>query len=159
MIVTQRFLLKLLTIDDVNQNYLSWLNPEINSYIEYAKSNTSMKVLRSYVGERENRQDVLFLGIFTKDKHHIGNIKYEPINQKNKTAVMGILIGDSNWRGVGVAVEVIKASGDYLVEQYGIETILLGVSRNNKEAIVAYQKVGFKVKDQNKNSIKMVWRL
>ncbi|SVC86638.1 uncharacterized protein METZ01_LOCUS339492, partial [marine metagenome] len=29
MIVTQRFLLKLLTIDDVNQNYLSWLNPEI----------------------------------------------------------------------------------------------------------------------------------
>ena len=159
MIVTQRFLLKPLTIDDVNQNYLSWLNPEINSYIEYAKSNTSMKALRSYVSERENRQDVLFLGIFTKDKHHIGNIKYEPINQKNKTAVMGILIGDINWRGVGVAVEVIKASGDYLVEQYGIETILLGVSRNNKEAIVAYQKVGFKVKDQNKNSIKMVCKL
>ena len=39
------------------------------------------------------------------------------------------------------------------------KTILLGVSRNNKEAIVAYQKVGFKVKDQNKNSIKMVWKL
>ena len=159
MIVTQRFLLKPLTADDVNQNYLSWLNPEINNYIEYAKSNTSMKALRSYVGERENRQDVLFLGIFTKDKQHIGNIKYEPINHKNKTAVMGILIGDNNWRGKGVAAEVIKVSGDYLAEQYGISTILLGVSKNNKAAIAAYQKVGFEVKYQNKNSIKMVWEL
>lgn len=159
MIVTQRFLLKPLTVDDANQNYLSWLNPEINSYIESAKSNTSIKALRSYIGERENRQDVLFLGIFTKDKQHIGNIKYEPINQKNKTAVMGILIGDNNWRGIGVAAEVIKASGDYLVEQYGMETILLGVRKNNKAAVVAFQNVGFKVKDQNKNKIKMVWRL
>ena len=159
MIITQRFLLKPLTVDDVNQNYLSWLNPEINSYIEYAKNNISMKELRSYVGERENRQDVLFLGIFTKDKQHIGNIKYEPINHKSKTAIMGILIGDNNWRGKGVAAEVIKVSGDYLVEQYGISTILLGVNKNNKAAIVAYQKVGFKVKDQNKNSIKMVCKL
>lgn len=37
--------------------------------------------------------------------------------------------------------------------------MLLGVSKNNKAAIVAYQKVGFKIKDQNKNSIQMVWKL
>lgn len=159
MIITERFLLKLLTVHDVNQNYLSWLNPEINNYIEYAKSNTSMKALKNYVGERENRQGVLFLGIFTKDAQHIGNIKYEPIDHKKKTAVMGILIGDNNWRGKGVAAEVIKASSNYLADQCGIETILLGVDKNNKAAIAAYQKIGFEVKEQNKNSIEMIWRL
>jgi len=158
MITTQRFLLKPLAIDDVDHRYLSWLNVKANKYIEYAKSHPSIEGLKNYVGERENRQDVLFLGIFTKEAQHIGNIKYEPIDTKSKSAVMGILIGDNNWRGKGVATEVIKASSSYLVDQYGIETILLGVDKNNKAAIIAYQKIGFKVKEQNENSIKMIWK-
>ena len=158
MITTQRFLLKPLTMDDVDHRYLSWLNLKASSYIEYAKSHPSIEELKNYVGERENRQDVLFLGIFTKEAQHIGNIKYEPIDTKSKSAVMGILIGDNNWRGKGVATEVIKASSSYLVDQYGIETILLGVDKNNKAAIIAYQKIGFKVKEQNENSIKMIWK-
>jgi [ribosomal protein S5]-alanine N-acetyltransferase len=72
---------------------------------------------------------------------------------------MGILIGDNNWRGKGVAAEVIKANSNYLADQCGIETISLGVDKNHKAAIVAYQKIGFEVKEQNKNSIKMIWRL
>ena len=145
-------------MDDVDHRYLSWLNLKASSYIEYAKSHPSIEELKNYVGERENRQDVLFLGIFTKEAQHIGNIKYEPIDTKSKSAVMGILIGDNNWRGKGVATEVIKASSSYLVDQYGIETILLGVDKNNKAAIIAYQKIGFKVKEQNENSIKMIWK-
>ena len=159
MITTQRFLLKPLTIDDVDHRYLSWLNLKASSYIEYAKSHPSIEELKNYVGERENRQDVLFLGIFTKELQHIGNIKYEPIDSKSKSAVMGILIGDNNWRGKGVATEVIEASGDYLAEQYGIKTILLGVDENNKAAVAAYHKVGFRVKDKNGSSIQMAWWL
>ena len=90
---------------------------------------------------------------------HIGNIKYEPIDYKGKTAVLGILIGDSDWRGKGVAIEVIKASAHYLAERYGVTTIFLGVNQNNKAAVSAYQKVGFKIKEQNKNNIQMVWQL
>ena len=118
-----------------------------------------MEELKAYVSERENKRNVLFLGIFTKKKQHIGNIKYEPIDYKGKTAVMGILIGDSDWRGKGVAIEVIKASAHYLAERYGVTTIFLGVNQNNKEAVSVYQKLGFKIKEQNKNSIQMVWQL
>ena len=159
MIATPRFLLKPLTIVDVNQRYLSWLNLKTSSYIEYANSNSSIEELKNYVSERENRQDVLFLGIFTKEAQHIGNIKYEPIDTKSKSAVMGILIGDNDWRGKGVATEVIKASGRYLAEQYKIETIILDVNESNKAAIAAYQKVGFKVKVHNQNRIQMTWKL
>lgn len=159
MIKTKRFFLNRLTIDDVNHKYLSWLNVETSAYIEYVKTHSSIEELRKYVKERENRQDVLFLGIFTKNKQHIGNIKYEPIDNKSKSAVMGILVGDTSWRGKGVATEVIKASGDYLSKQYRIETIMLGVDENNKAAIASYQKVGFRVKKHNQNGIQMTWKL
>ena len=65
-----------------------------------------MKELKAYVSERENRRNVLFLGIFAKKKQHIENIKYEPIDYKGKTAVMGILIGDSVWTMISKHLEL-----------------------------------------------------
>ena len=159
MIKTERFLLKPLTIGDATQIYLSWLNLDTSPYIESSKSHYSIETLKAYINERKNRQDVLFLGIFTEKKLHIGNIKYEPIDKKRKSAVMGILIGDTNWRGKGVAAEVIEASVAYLSEKYGVKTILLGVDENNKSAVKAYQKVGFKVKEHNESNIQMAWKL
>ena len=158
-VITKRFLLRQLIIDDIGNSYLSWLNREKNPYIEYCKNHSTMEELKAYVNEREKRQDVLFLGVFTKQKQHIGNIKYEPIDFKGKTATMGILIGDSDWRGKGVAIEVIKASANYLNERYGVTTIFLGVNQNNQAAVSAYQKIGFKIKEQDKNHIKMIWQL
>ena len=158
-VTTQRFLLRQLITDDISDRYLSWLNNEENHYIEYGKNHSTIEELKTYVSERERKRDVLFLGIFTKKKKHIGNIKYEPIDLKRKTATMGILIGDSDWRGKGVAIEVIKASAHYLTERYGVTTIFLGVNQNNQPAVLAYQKIGFKIKEQNKNQIKMIWQL
>ena len=159
MITTQRFLLRPLIADDVGNNYLSWLNTKESAYIEYVRNHSTMEELKAYVSERENRRNVLFLGIFTKKKQHIGNIKYEPIDFKLKTATMGILIGDSNWRGKGVAIEVIKASAHYLSDRYGVKTIILGVNQNNHAAKSVYKKIGFTIKDQNKNNIEMIWQL
>jgi hypothetical protein len=39
-----------------------------------------MSDLIQYVKDRENREDILFLAIFTDCAQHIGNIKYESIN-------------------------------------------------------------------------------
>ena len=72
-----------------------------------------------------------------------GNIKYEPVHTELGYAIMGILLGDPDWRGKGVAVEVLAASADWLRKYYRIEQIILGVSRSHTAAISAYQKVGF----------------
>jgi len=86
----------------------------------------------------------LFLGIFNKvDGLHIGNIKYEPVNTQQQYAIMGILIGDSAWRGMGVASEVIVASSDWLHKNKNINHIVLGVNKTNAAAIRVYQKIGF----------------
>ena len=147
IINTKRFQLKSLTTKDVTEKYLSWFNgsKEVVEYIAYAKTNADINKLRQYVKEREDRKDVLFLGIFTDSEQHIGNIKYEPINLKDKSATMGILIGDKKWRGKGVATEVIKDSGKYLKENYKIKYIDLGVNKDNIAAVSAYKKMKFKV--------------
>ena len=147
IINTKRFQLKSLTTKDVTEKYLSWFSgsKEVVEYIAYAKTNADINKLRQYVKEREDREDVLFLGIFTDYGQHIGNIKYEPINLKNKSATMGILIGDKEWRGKGVAIEVIKDSSKYLKENYKIKYIDLGVNKDNIAAVSAYKKMKFKV--------------
>lgn len=158
-VTTQRFLLKQLITDDVSDRYLSWLNEEESPYIEYGKNHSTMEDLKVYVSERERKRDVLFLGIFTKKKKHIGNIKYEPIDLKRKTAIMGILVGDKDWRGKGVAAEVIIASAHYLNSKYGVTTIFLSVNPNHQVAISAYKKIGFKFKELDKNNTNMILQL
>jgi RimJ/RimL family protein N-acetyltransferase len=157
IINTERFQLKTLTVDDATEKYLSWFSSskEVGEYIAYAKTNADIKKLRQYVKDREDREDVLFLGIFTDSGEHIGNIKYEPINLKEKFAIMGILIGDKEWRGRGVAYEVIKASSKYLNKTYRIKYIDLGVDRNNIAAVSAYKKIKFEVVEENSSGFKM----
>ena len=147
VINTERFQLKTLTVDDATEEYLSWFSSskEVGEYIAYAKTNADINKLRQYVKEREDREDVLFLGIFTDSGQHIGNIKYEPINLIDKSATMGILIGNKEWRGKGVATEVIKDSGKYLKKNYKIKYIDLGVNKDNIAAVSAYKKMKFKV--------------
>lgn len=147
IINTERFQLKSLTTENVTEQYLSWVSGSEKGveYIAYAKTNADINKLRQYVKEREDREDVLFLGIFTDFGQHIGNIKYEPINLKDKSATMGILIGDEEWRRKGVATEVIKDSIKYLRENYNIKNIDLGVNKNNVPAVSAYKKMKFKV--------------
>lgn len=141
-ISTNRFTLKPLNLSDVTQRYADWLNN--SSTNQYISSRLSLKELKSYVAERCNRHDVLFLGIFNKvDGLHIGNIKYEPVDTQQSYAVIGILIGDAAWRGKGVASEVILASASWLHKNKSINHIILGVNKSNAAAIRAYQKIGF----------------
>ena len=143
---SERFFLRTLIEDDVNARYLEWINGSDKSqYINYTNQNRTVDEVSTFVTERVNSDTVLFLGIFVRESgEHIGNIKYEPIDFKKSYAIMGILIGEKNWRGRGVAAEVIKASSMWLHNKYGIKQIILGVDVGNIGAIRAYEKSGFK---------------
>ncbi len=161
IINTERFQLKTLTTKDVTEKYLSWFSEskKVSQYISFAQKKTNMNDLIQYVKDRENREDILFLAIFTDCAQHIGNIKYEPINLEDESATMGILIGDKEWRGRGVASEVIKGSRKYLKENCGVKNIELGVGKNNTSAITAYKKMQFKVTKETDSGFKMLLNL
>lgn len=145
VIETDRFLLRELTVDDVSASYLGWLSdPVAKNWILTAKSTRKLSELREYVQQRTGRQDVLFLGIFSKlEKLHIGNIKYEPILCIEGRAEMGILIGDPAFRGKRVFAEVLAASATWLKQHRHIYRICLGVEAENLPAMSAYRNAGF----------------
>lgn len=146
VIKTRRFVLKPLLSRHASQKYLAWLKDSASSrYITAAKKTKRRQDLKKYIKKFSNRKDCIFLRILTKERnHHIGNIKYHPINFERKTAVMGILIGNHAWRGKGVAKEVLEATAKKLQSVARIRKIYLGVQKNNLPGIRAYQKVGFK---------------
>lgn len=145
MIRTERFTIKPLSPNDVTQNYLDWFDDSISKrYIAAASITQSIHSLKEYVIDRSDREDVLFLGIFVSESGvHIGNVKFEPINIEEKKAVVGILIGDKDWRARGVTPEVLDACFDWLYVNRSIDTVILGVDKFNTEAIRAYHKAGF----------------
>jgi len=143
---TKRFLLKSLQVEDVSEKYVGWIRESAKEgFILYDKANLSL--LKNYVEDINSKQDILFLGIYLKDSgEHIGNIKYEPIDIENKYSIMGILVGERDWRSKSVASEVILATANFLKENLGIRYIYLGVNKGNIAAVKTFKKVGFKEK-------------
>lgn len=166
-IETERFVLRELTQADVSERYLSWFdNPDARSNISAAATTKKLDDLRAYIAERADRPDVLFLGIFDKASGtHVGNVKYEPVDSAAGYAIMGILVGDPDYRGRGVASEVLSASGEWLRDHRGIREIALGVLKSNTAAIRAYEKVGYRVATTERipnvgvEAVTMVWPL
>ncbi|MBM3272634.1 GNAT family N-acetyltransferase [Candidatus Kaiserbacteria bacterium] len=154
-IETPRFILRSLTEGDASERYLSWLvDSSVSRFIVSARPNLRLDDLRAFIAERLPRRDVLFLGIFLRDGiTHIGNIKYEPVNQPKGYAVMGLLIGEQHWRDKGIAQEVLKASIDWLAREANIGSVFLGVDRENLSAINAYTKYGFKLLERDELGI------
>ena len=131
----------------MSDRYLGWLNnKEVRSFITAAKKTSTLLSLREYVRTQSARQDTVFLGIFAKENSlHIGNIKYQPVDSQKGYAVMGILIGDPAYRGLGVASEAIKESAIWLKNHRNINQIVLGVHKKNEAAVRAYRKAGFQI--------------
>lgn len=151
-ITTPRFLLRPITTQDVTLRYSSWFDEKVTAqYIKSANFDHGIESLKAYIRDREKRNDVMFFGIFTSNQgEHIGNIKYEPVDIANQCAIVGMLIGESEWRGKGVASEVLQYSTGWLNKTLGIKEFLLGVNLDNDAAIRAYEKAGFKREETDK---------
>jgi RimJ/RimL family protein N-acetyltransferase len=143
-IETERFLIRSLTIADASERYLSWFSTDATQFI--ANKASDLTELKQYIQYFSTKDGCWLLGIFTRDEQiHIGNIKFECNITNCKVLDMGILIGEKNWQGKGVAKEVIEALGCYFKNNHDIESIQLGVDIQNTSAIKAYQKSGFEI--------------
>ncbi|MFC1630134.1 GNAT family N-acetyltransferase [Patescibacteria group bacterium] len=159
--------LKPLGEKNATKEYCGWLNdPGANQYLETKEA--TIAGLKKYIEEKNKNPNCLFLGIFFKENQkphtssttsrtawdrHIGNIKLEPIDFKNRKATAGILIGNKDYWGRGIGTEAMKLLVDYGFKYLNLKEINLGVLSQNKAAIRVYEGVGFKVKRIDKKSV------
>jgi ribosomal-protein-alanine N-acetyltransferase len=164
LLSTERFGLRPLRIEDATAEYLRWLSDA--AFVAVSAGDQDLDDLREFIRRRQDRTDVLFLAIVDlATGRHIGNIKYEPVDEAQGYATMGILIGDADFQGRGVAAEVLRGSAHWLQANRRISTIVLGVDRQHSRAIRAYEKVGFvagstpHLRCTSPDQMSMVWRL
>ena len=146
---TERLILEPISIKFCTTEYVNWLNDkEVYQYLDTG-GNYTLEGLYDYL-IKYSENPVLFWTIIVKETNsHIGNIKIDPINQRNQIGEYGILMGDKNNWGKGYAKEASKAVINYCFKRVGLRKITLGVIKDNIAAVKLYELLGFQIEGIN----------
>jgi [ribosomal protein S5]-alanine N-acetyltransferase len=141
----EQIFLRPITFNDVNENYLAWLNdPDVMQGI--ATSGYTLENLKTYVSERLSNPNVVFFAICSNDtQEHIGNVKIDFHDKNSNVSELGLLIGNKSYWGKGVGYEACKLAMQYGFSQIKLRKIFLAVYENNPNAKKLYEKLGFKL--------------
>ena len=146
---TERLILKPLNSHFISQDYVNWMNDEkVNRHLESGGDYTLEK-LTAYLKEAEDNPKYFWAINLKETNQHLGNIKIDPIDLNLLWGEYGIMIGDRNVWGKGIAKEASKTVIDFCFKKLNLNQINLGVKKNNLKAISLYEKLGFKINPQS----------
>lgn len=74
----------------------------------------------------------------------IGFVDLRNINYRQRTAELGIMIGEPNCWGKGFGTETLYLVLDYAFSVLGLHNIMLSLAGYNERALRAYRRVGFR---------------
>ena len=137
--------LRNINLNDVNKEYLSWLNDdEVMKGI--VSSGYHLTNLKSYVIDKISNENTYFFAIILKSNNkHIGNIKLDFHDSKANVSELGILIGNKNYWGKGIAKEACSLMINYGFNNLKLRKIFLAVFETNIAAIRLYKSLGFQI--------------
>ena len=100
IIIGEKYKLTPFTIEDVDENYISWLNDSnINKFLEIRHNKQTLKTVSDYIGEFYNIQEKYIWGIYPLDGDLIGTVTLRSINRYDSSAELGLMIGATNYWG------------------------------------------------------------
>lgn len=145
IIKTQNYILRSFKQEDA----LLWQKWDIDSEIQLHTPeplNEPQDIQEQYEYIKECEQDEVgyYWSIETNGGIAIGTISLTEINNHHKIAEIGIVIGDKNYWGRGVATEVISDLVNYSFSNLNIEYISANVEEGNVPMQKVFEKVGFK---------------
>jgi ribosomal-protein-alanine N-acetyltransferase len=137
--------LRALSMNDVSEEYLSWLNDEetTRGLASGVFPSTTEELTRFVEGVINNKNTVMFAVCDKTNDKHIGNIKLDQFDWVSRTCELGLLIGDKNYWGKGIGTEVCRLTLTYAFTDLNIRKVSLAVYENNPSAIRVYEKLGF----------------
>jgi RimJ/RimL family protein N-acetyltransferase len=78
------------------------------------------------------------------DDRHIGNCGLVGLDRDNRTATLGIFIGEEEFRGRGFGAEALRLLCRYAFDELDLRKIRLDVQAENAAALKTYERLGFK---------------
>ena len=142
-LIGERIYLSPRNSEDVEQ-FTEWLNDfEITDYLGRSGMLTSLESEREYLESNTNSCASFVIVTLENDKM-IGTVSLERIDNINRTATLGIFIGDKEYRNDGYGTEAIKMVLDYGFNYMNLQNINLNLMSFNERALKCYKKCGFK---------------
>jgi RimJ/RimL family protein N-acetyltransferase len=143
----EKIRLRDLNEDDLKK-CLSWLkDPRINKFLSQDfNSLTEIDELKWLREIKSSGRELVFAVEDKLENTYIGNCGLHKIDWDKKTATLGIVIGENNYRGKGYGTDAIKSIIEFAKNELGIKSIQLNVYEYNHRAIKVYKKCGFKTK-------------
>lgn len=148
----ERVYLSPVNTDDV-EKYTKWMNDfEVTDYIGRSSALLTLPAEQAFINSMVESRNYLFSIVKNEDDMLIGNISLLDVNHINRSATIGILIGEAEERNKGYGTEAINLLLDFAFNYLNMNSINLTVLAINERAKRCYEKVGFKeVGRQRKN--------
>lgn len=134
---------------DVNffePQYLDWVNnDEIIDNMTTLFMPTTEEGLKNYIKDNTNKNNAAFFAIRWKENNKfIGTVKLGEIDWVHRSASLGILIGDKDYRGRGIGTEAVRMMLLYGFRRLNLHWIGAGMVSENIASIKSFKKAGFK---------------
>lgn len=124
--------------------FTEWLNDfETTDYIGQSGKLYTLASEKKFLEDNYSPEATFVIVTLDEDKM-IGTVSLENIDHQNRNAVLGIFIGDKNYRNNGYGTEAIKLILDYGFNYLNLNNIKLDLMEFNERALKCYKKCGFK---------------
>ena len=138
----------LLEEGDVGPAYVDWLNdPRVNRFLEIRFSPQTLESTRAFVRScRQSSHSVLWgLRATALGGRHIGNIKLGPIDRQHGLGEIGLMLGEPESWGRGLARTAIDMVCEIGTHELGLRKFTAGCCAGNLGSERAFLAAGFSV--------------
>jgi RimJ/RimL family protein N-acetyltransferase len=105
---------------------------------------TSLEKMHEQIDGALRNQSHVFSIVDLESELTIGRCMLFNLDAVNRSAMLGIMIGEKEYQNRGYGQEAMRLLLDYAFNLLNLNSVLLGVYVFNQQAIAAYRKVGFR---------------
>lgn len=139
---------------DATERYVSWLNSkEVNQYTESRFAVHTIASTRAFIEDVTNEHNYAFAIIDNASGLHVGNIKIGSIDPRYRNADLGLIIGERDFWGKGIATQAIEMCVDFGFDSLGLHRLWAGVYAPNVGSSKAFLKAGFELEGTKRECV------
>jgi len=142
-LASEKVYLSPISTDDIDI-FTNWVNdPEVAHTMTFYTRVISLIQEKEFI-ESLARSGNAFSIVTQENNKLIGNCSFFRINETNRTAEIGIMIGEKDYLNKGYGTDALRLLLKFGFENRNYNNISLYVYSFNERAIACYKKVGFK---------------
>lgn len=137
------------------QKFTEWINDfQVTDYIGRSGQIVTLEEEKEWLEKEAKDYENRMFNIVELDNNQlIGTVGLEHFNWIERSAVLGIFIGDENYRNNGYGTEAIKLILEYGFKYLNLHSIRLSLFSVNERAHKCYLKCGFKDTGRNREKV------